>query len=72
MWTPKITNKVNNVYKPKLVKLKLKNPKIGALKPIKLLTSNWLRGDKINDDENINIWYITHCLIFIFVFIINL
>ena len=54
MCKPKIINKLSSVYKPKLVILKFKNPKIGALKLIKLLTSNWLRGDKINELTNIN------------------
>ena len=48
-----ITKAINNIkheYKAKLVKLKFKWPKIGAFNPIKLETSNWLNGDKINCD----------------------
>ena len=69
MCRPIIRTKVKIVYKPKLVKLKLKNPKMGALNAIKLLTSNWLRGDKINNDDDTNLWNTTHVYFFLIFFL---
>ena len=44
-----IKNKTNIEYKPKLLKLIFKYPKIGAFIPIKFVTSNCSKGELIND-----------------------
>jgi hypothetical protein len=43
----RITDKIIKEYNPKLVRLRFKYPKIGALTPIKLVTSNWSKGEKL-------------------------
>jgi len=50
-WNPNIINNIKHVYKAKLVIVKFKWPNKGAFKPIKLDTSNWLKGDKINIED---------------------
>ena len=52
---PTIINKTNIVYKPKLVKLKFKKPKIGAFILIKFIISNWSKGELINIEEIIEL-----------------